>query len=249
MKSRRKSPVNTVTTEPQHCSIDLRLKILSRLPFFSGLPAQALQQINQRFIEIGYEAGNFVYRAGDPAERLYVVADGKVKILQHAPGGRDVLLDLLTSGEFFGSLTTLGAASYADTAQLQTSACLLSIRSEDFQQILDAHPTLALKAIAIMAERINLANQRLLQVVALPVEQRIAFTLLALGKKLGRRQENGLLIDVPLSRDDLAEMAGTTPETASRVLSQLQSSGVVDSGRQWIAITDVDALEQRTTQS
>lgn len=244
MKSRRKSPVNTITTEPQHCSIDLRLKILSRLPFFAGLPAKAMEQINRHFVEVGYEPGDIVYSAGEPAERLYVVAEGKLKLLQHAPGGRNLLLDILTTGEFFGSLTTLGAATYTDTAQLQTPACLLSIRSDAFQQILDAHPKLALKTIAIMAERLNTANQRVLQIVSMPVDRRIAYTLLALGKKLGRKEEMGLLIDVPLSRDDLAEMTGTTPETASRVMSQLQSSGVIESGRQWIAITDWDAMEE-----
>lgn len=249
IKARRKSPVQTVTTEAHHCSIDLRLKILARLPFFAGLPANALAGINQRFIEVGYQAGEMIYAAGDAAERLFVVAEGKVKLLQHAPGGRNVLLDILTHGEFFGNLVAFGVVQYPDTAQAQTAACVLSIRSDDFQTILAEHSKLAQKTLALMAERLIAANQRVLQLSALPVEQRIIFTLLALGKKLGRQQEMGLLIDTPLSRDDLAEMTGATPETVSRVVSQLQGSGLIESGRQWFVIKDREALKKRTDES
>ncbi len=242
-KPRRKSPIHTVTTEPQHCSIDLRLKILARLPFFADLTGEALQAVNRRFVERGYRPGERIYTAGDPAERLYVVAEGKVKLLQHPTGGRDVLLEILSGGDFFGNLATLGIAQYPDTAQAQTTSCVLSIRSDDFHQVLDEHPELALKALKVMAERLNAANQRVLQLSSMPVDRRIAFTLLALGEKLGRKEDMGLLIDAPLSRDDLAEMTGTTPETVSRVMSQLQSAGVIESGRQWVAITDRSALQ------
>ncbi|HZW02647.1 MAG TPA: Crp/Fnr family transcriptional regulator [Anaerolineaceae bacterium] len=243
MKARRKSPVNLVATEPQHCSIDLRLKILGRLPFFTGLTPRALADINQRFVEVGYQPGEWIYAAGDPAERLFVVAEGKVKLLQHTANRRNVLLDILTSGEFFGNLATLGVAAYPDTAQAQTPGCILSIRSEDFRQTLDEHPELALKTLQIMTERLNAANQRVLQLSSLPVEKRLAATLVKLAQKLGRQQDAMLLIDVPLSRDDLADMTGATPESVSRVMSQLEKDGILESGRQWVGIRALKELE------
>lgn len=243
MKSRRKSPVNLVTTEPHQCSIDLRLRILGRLPFFAGLPPKALEGINQRFIEVGIQPGERLYTVGDPAERLFVMAEGKVKILQHAADGRDVLLEILTTGDFFGNLAALGAASYHDSAEGQSPGCVLSIASDAFRQILDEHPELALKALDVMAARLQEANQRVLQLSSLPVEKRLAQTLQKLAHKLGRRKEAMLLIDVPLSRDDLAGMTSTTPETVSRVLSQMQSEGIIESGRQWVGIRDLQALE------
>lgn len=246
MKTRRRSPVNLVITEPHQCSIDLCLRILGRLPFFAGLSRKAVESINQHFVEVGYQPGDRIYTAGDQAERLYVAAEGKVKIMQHAATGRDVLLDILSTGEFFGSLTALGAVAYADSAEAQTPACVLSIRSDSFRQILDEHPKLALKALDVMAGRLNAANQRVLQISSLPVEMRIAITLQKLASKLGRQKEGMLLIDVPLSRDDLAEMTSATPETVSRVMSQLQSGGVIESGRQWVGIRDLKALENLT---
>lgn len=249
MKTRRKSPVNLTMTEPQHCSIELRLKILGRLPFFAGMSPKDLAAVNQHFVEFGYRPGDWIYTAGDPAERLFVVAEGKVKLLQHAPNSRNVLLDILTTGEFFGNLAALGVDVYPDTAQAQTPACILSIRSDDFRQVLDEHPELSLRALQIMTERLNAANRRVLQLTALPVEKRIAFTLLELGRKLGRTQDDFLLIDTPISRDDLAEMTGSTPETVSRVMSQLQKDGVIESGRQWVAINDLAALESRASEA
>jgi signal-transduction protein with cAMP-binding, CBS, and nucleotidyltransferase domain len=97
LKSRRKSPVNLITTEPHNCSIHLRLNILSHLPFFAGLSREEMEAVNQHFVDVGYEPGETIYRADDPTERLFVVADGKVKLLQHGVNGRNVLLDILTS--------------------------------------------------------------------------------------------------------------------------------------------------------
>ena len=242
MKTRRKSPVNLTITEPQHCSIDLRLKILGRLPFFTDLERKVLENINRHFVEIGFLAGESVYMAGDPANRMFVVAEGKIKLLQYGINGRNVLLDILTNGEFFGNLATLGVAAYPDTAQAQSPTCVLSIRSESFRQILDEHPELALKTLEVMVGRLNEANQRVLQLSSMPVDKRIVFTLLKLGHKFGRRKEDMLVIDVPLSRDNLAEMTSATPETVSRVMSQMQSGGVIESGRQWVGIRDVKAL-------
>jgi CRP-like cAMP-binding protein len=82
------------------------------------------------------------------------------------------------------------------------------------------------------------------QLSAHSVEHRIAFTLLKLADKFGERQDDGLLIQTPLSRDDLAEMTGTTTESASRAVSQFQKAGWIDTGRQWVKITDRQGLEE-----
>lgn len=243
-KPRRRTPVTLTFTEPANCSLDLRLRILGKLPFFRGLTHDDLHAINDRCIEIGFDPGQYIYHQGDPAERLHVLAEGKVKLLQHPASGRDILLDLLSTGEFFGNLAGQAGTNYADTANALTQCCVLSIAAGTFRQVLDEHPPLALKALEVMAARLNDANQRLSQLSVLPAEQRIAATLVKLAQKLGRQSDNLTLIDAPLSRSDLAEMAGTTPETASRTLTQLQSAGMIESGRQWVAVADLPALER-----
>ena len=244
MVDRRKSPIEQENIEPEACSLSARLDILGRLPFFSGLSAGQIEKINPLFREQGFGADEVIYFAGDEAQRLYVLAAGKVKLLSHTMSGKDVLLDILTPGEFFGTLSALGAETYPDTAQAQTMACVLGIGAEAFRSILDAYPSVALRVLDVMAERLKAAHERIRQLSAHSVERRIAYTLLKLAAKFGEKQEVGLLIQVPLSRDDLAEMTGTTTETASRVMSQFQKDGLIDSGRQWVAITSREGLEK-----
>jgi len=242
MTQRRKSPLQLENVEPQMCTIDLRLKILSGLPFFADLSEAEIVGINKLFRERGYAPSETIYFAGDEARNLYVVASGQVKLIRHTLTGQDVLLDILTRGEFFGSLTTLGDDTYSDTAQAQSAVCLLTVNAADFRAILTAFPAVAISVLDIVASRLRAAHEMVRQLSAYSVEKRIAYTLLKLGEKLGDPQKIGLLIQMPLSRDDLAGMIGTTTETASRIMSQFQKDGLIQSGRQWVAITDRPGL-------
>lgn len=244
MPTRRKTPLKIETTESHMCSVDLRLQILSRVPFFAGLKHEDLEQINRLFREHGYSPEETICFAGDPAEHLFVVADGRVKLMHHSLSGKNVLLDMLTPGEFFGSLSTLGDDVYPDTAQAQTQTCVLVINANDFRQILEKHPKTALKVVDIMAARLRTAHERVRQLSALSTEGRIANLLLILSKKFGISSDVGLLIQSPLTRDDLAAMTGTTTETASRVMSQFQKDGLIQTGRKWVSIIDQPALER-----
>ncbi|MCX6082122.1 MAG: Crp/Fnr family transcriptional regulator [Chloroflexi bacterium] len=244
MTVRRKSPLEINTTEPHSCSVNLRLQILGQVPFFAGLPREEIEKLNRLFRELGYGPNETIFFAGDPAERLFVVADGRVKLMRHSLTGKNVLLDMLTPGEFFGSLSTLGDAVYPDTAEAQTQTCVLSISTDDFRQILERNQSVVLKVLDITAVRLRAAQERVQQLSALPVDGRIANLLLVLGKKFGRPEAEGLLIQVPLARDDIAAMTGTTPETASRVMSQFQKEGLIRTGRQWVAISNQISLEQ-----
>jgi CRP-like cAMP-binding protein len=121
--------------------------------------------------------------------------------------------------------------------------CTLSISTAEFRHILEKFPSVSVAVLDTMSSRLLEAQDMVHQLSAHTVEQRIAFTLLKLAEKLGERNEMGLLIQIPLSRDDLAMMVGTTTESASRVMSQLQKDGLIRSGRQWVAITDPERLE------
>jgi CRP/FNR family transcriptional regulator, nitrogen oxide reductase regulator len=243
MAEKRKVPLKEQAITPEMCSPAGRLEILRRVPFFAGSSPAELSEINRLFHERGFEPGEPVIYEGDPAERFYVVAAGKVKLLRHANTGREILLDLLNPGEFFGSISPLSSEVYAETARAHTSVCTLSIDKDGLRSILSSRPAVALRVLELVTARLQEAQEMVRQLSAYSVEHRIAHTLLKLGDKFGERQQIGLLLQTPLSREDLAEMVGTTPESASRVLSQFQKNGLIESGRQWIAITDRAALE------
>jgi CRP-like cAMP-binding protein len=227
---------------PADCTIEHRLAVLHDVPFFSHLPSDRLSQINQRFHAYGYEPGETIYFSGDPAERLYVVTDGEVKLLRHSANGQDVLLDILGSGEMFGSFAALGDRTYPDTAEAQTACCVLSISASDFQTVLERFPEIAVTVLSIVARRLQEAQDTVSQISATQVDARVAAVLLKLAEKLGVEEDGGIVIQTRISRQDIAAMTGTTTETVSRVMSQFRRDGLIGGGRQWIVITAPDRL-------
>lgn len=244
--TRRKTPIDFDHIKPHMCDLDLRLYILGRLPFFKGLSTETIIVINKLFIERGYDPGEIIYLDGSPATRLYVVADGNIKLMRHTLSGKDVLLDILKQGEFFGGLTHARDETYSETAHAHTPVCTLSIDGGDFRRLLSEYPDVALRVMDIVAERLQASQEmvRLLSVAS--VEQRLAHVLLRLGDKLGEEDDVGLLIQMPLGRGDLAELTGTTTETASRVMSRFQKDGLIQTGRQWVAIKEKSGLAALT---
>jgi CRP-like cAMP-binding protein len=244
MPTHRKTPLNIEVTESHQCSVDLRLKILHGLPFFADLPHADIEQINSLFHEYGYAPNETICFAGDTAERLFVVADGRVKLMRYSASGKNILLDMLKPGEFFGSLSALNDDVYSDTAEAQTQSCVLSVSATDFRRVLEKYPKVALRVLEITSARLHEAQERVRQLRALSVEGRVANVLLILGRKFGKRSDVGLLIESPLTRDDLAAMTGTTTESASRVMSQFQKDGLIRTGRRWVSILDQSVLER-----
>jgi CRP-like cAMP-binding protein len=111
--------------DPAVCSLDYRLKIIGRLPFFRHLPPEVIVDINRLFEDRDVAAERAIYYEGDLAEHLYLVAMGKVKLTRHTAQGREVLLDILRGGDYFGSLGMPGGHGYGETAIAQTDCCIL----------------------------------------------------------------------------------------------------------------------------
>lgn len=238
MKRKRTTPLSDEHVSPGSCSAELRAQILGDAPYFRGLPAPARDAVNRLFRSVNYSAGRMIYHEGEPAETLFLVAHGKVKLLQHSVSGDEVVLDLLSQGDPFGGLTVLGRRRYPQSAVAQTACCVLLITLADFRDLLHRYPAVALSALDGVARDLEAAQDTIRSLSTLPVEARIAQTLLHLAERLGEADESGILIQSPLSQQDLAAMVATTAETVSRVISSLRRRGYVDTGRQWIRLRD-----------
>lgn len=242
--TRPKSPVRLDWVDPAACSLDYRLKIISRLPFFKHLAADAISKINGLFHDRDVSANERIYFEGDEATRLYLVAMGKVKLIRTAATGREVLLDMLHGGEYFGSLTILGERVHAETAVAQTDCCILQISGEDFERILSEYQDVTRKVLEAVGQRLAESQEIVKQLSTYTAEQRIASALLRLAQKLGETRGTNVLIQLPFSRQDLAAMTGSTTETVSRVMSHFAEEGVIKSGRKWVTLTNVKRLEE-----
>lgn len=249
MSDKKTTPLTNPTIEGHHCTVDLRLEKLGMVPFFQNLDEEELRLINKKFTAKHFSEGEIIYRQGDRATMLRVVVAGNVKIVSHTMDGADVLLDMLKPGEFFGKPTVKGRDVYNDTSQTQTNACILSIRLADFRKIMNDYPSVAMSVLDITTDRLTNSRQRIQQLTTLPVKKRIAHILVTLANKFGEQDKRGLLIQLPLSRKDLADMAGTSTETASRIMSQFQNDNLITSGRQWVAINDKPELLRISAES
>jgi len=241
-RGRRHTPLDRDRVPASACTPEHRHQILRRVPFFQDLDDTAIAAINARFRAFAYDADEAIYRSGQSASELHVVADGHVRLVRYAQDGRKVVLDVLALGEFFGGLSLLGDTEYTDIAEAQTDCCVLGIRAAEFRDTLHQFPSVALHVLDYTSERLRAAHETIEGLSAHSVEERIAALLLRLGDKLGEESPEGRLIQMPLSRRDIASMTGTTPETASRILSDFREADLIDSGRQWIALRDVERL-------
>ena len=149
---------------------------------------------------------------------------------------------MLQPGAFFGNPTAARKDVYNETAETQTDACILSIRLTDFREVMNRYPSVAMSVLDITTDRLNESRQRIQHLSTLPVTKRIAHILVTLGNKFGEKDPRGLLVQLPLSRKDLADMAGTSTETTSRIMSRFQEEGLITTGRQWVAINDKPEL-------
>lgn len=240
---RRRTPVEPVVIDTAlHCSIEDQRRLLGASRFFSSLTPEQVIEVQETFRQQHYHEGDIIQLAGDPADRLSIVGAGMVKMARPTVDGQDVLLDFLGPGEHFGSLAELGDATYREDVTAHTSCCILYTTADSFHRMLQKYPSAALATLHLVAARLRNAHLAIEQLSAHPVEHRVAATLLHLVKKRGKDEGEGILIEMPLSRQDIADMTGAKVETVSRILSDFRRSGIIDSGRKWISVRDPERL-------
>lgn len=241
--ARRRTPLRSTCARPHRCPAPVRMRVLSQVPLFAGLSHEELVSIDEHMISLSWAQGDPLYIAGGPAEHLYVLATGWAKASKPAPGGQNVIVNLLAPGDLFGGLQALGQPTYPETVQAMSTTCALRIDAHAFRDVLKRHPQVALRVLDDTTAQLAQARTGLTQQSTATVAQRVATTLLRLADKFGQdRTVGGTLIQLPLSRADLASMTGSTPESVSRVMSQLRKDGIIDSGRRWTAVLDHDRL-------
>lgn len=199
--------------------------VLRQVPLFTSLTIEQITTAAEWFRVENFDQDAMIFLEGDPADRWWVVSAGQVKIVKHTRDGQENLLEVITPGEMFGGAGLLLAVHPA-TAVAMTPTTTLSIERGPYLHLIRQYPDIALRIIYLLSERLQAA----MKMRALAVERvdvRLANILLKLGDKAGAATDEGLRINLPLSRQDLADMAGTTIETAIRVMSRFRKEGLV----------------------
>ncbi len=215
---------------------DEALGQLAEAPLFQGLSPTELHAALEAAHRRHARREAFFFQQGDPASALYVLTSGRVRLTQVTPEGHQVILHLVHPGEMFGGIAALGDATYPVSAQAIEDCQALAWDGEQMARLMERTPRLAVNALRLLAGRVQELQDHVRELTTERVERRVARTLLRLARQAGRKVEGGVLIDLPLSRQDLAEMTGTTLFTVSRTLSHWEQQGIVEAGRERVLI-------------
>lgn len=212
------------------------LERLEQIPIFRGLPVPALENILQCAVPCKADKDAFIFLQGEPATHLYVLTGGRVKISQVTPEGYQVIHRVAGPWQMIGGVALIGDETYPVSAQAVEECQGLKWKSQTLRELLLRHPQVAANSLRWMIEHVKETQELFSQLATQRVERRLAHVLLRLARQLGQKTADGVLIDFPLSRQDLAEMSGTTLYTASRILSQWKRDGLVESRRERVLI-------------
>lgn len=218
-----------------------RSQLLRQTEPFGRLSPETVQHVARLLRPRRVERGEFVYLEGQSADRLNLLARGRVKILRETETGGQVILRLINAGELFGVSGGWGEDVYPASARALDESVVLRMPASDFDSLIRTHPDLALSIISGLGARLREAEERILALQTERVEQRIARSLLQVAAGMDNLREERLFA-VPLSRQDLADLTGTTLSTASRTLSAWHRKGIVYAGRERVLIRRPDVL-------
>jgi len=215
---------------------------LSNIRFFQGLDAAALADIAQagRVQHVTREA--FFFHQDEPATTFSVLTEGQARLSQVTPDGHQIILGFIVPGQEVGILAAIEQAEYPLTLQAVTDCVALAWDRAPLLDLLERYPLLGLRALRMVAGRFVQLQNQYRELATERVERRIARALLRLGEQAGQQAADGVRIDLPLSRQDVAEMTGTTLYTVSRTLSSWEKQGIVASGRERVVIRSRQAL-------
>ena len=211
---------------------------LRAVAVFHNASEEDIHAIATLGIQRAVEEGSYIFFQGEPADYLYIMLSGRAKLCQLAADGQLVNLRTLNPNQLFGAVGAIDAnATYPACAQTLEDSTALAIRSDKFRELLEKRPHLSFGLMKLMTGYIQEMQERYRELATERVEQRIARVLLRLAGQSGKRVEQGVLIELPFSRQDFAEMAGTTLYTVSRTLSAWEKQGLIATGRERVTLT------------
>ncbi|HEY7113619.1 MAG TPA: Crp/Fnr family transcriptional regulator [Thermoanaerobaculia bacterium] len=187
-----------------------------------------------------FEKGATIFREGDPADRIYFLFLGRVKIVKAGPG-RDLILEILGPGEPVGAVAAFERRPFPASAVAIEPSGLIAIPETAFFQLIEKRPAITRALLAGLTLRLMSLNRRLADMTG-SVEYRTARLFSTLAARLGQPREVGVFVPLPLARQEIADLVGTTIETAIRVMSRWQKDGIVETEAKGFRIPDLEAL-------
>lgn len=190
-----------------------------------------------------YARNDVIFEEGSPSDSFYTIALGRVKISKATPSGKDVILEVFGPGDPFGAVAAYEGKPFpASAVALEDTTCL-QVPRQAFFELLERHPSLVRGLLLGLTHRLIELTNRMAELTGGRVEPRFARLFLKLAEESGRPERGGLFIPLPLSRQELADMTGTTIETCIRIMSRWGKQDVVRTEKEGFVVIDKKALE------
>jgi CRP-like cAMP-binding protein len=218
--------------------------LVSGLPMFAGLDQAELDDVLREAHPVHRPKNTVVFEQGEEAHSFFVLLHGHVRATKVTPSGHQVVVRYVSPGETFGVAVAIGLSAYPATATAVDDSLILAWPSAAWPRLIAKYPVLAAKTLQTVGERLQESHTRIIEMSTEQVERRVARALLRLVSQAGRKTDTGIAIDFPISRQDIAEMTGTTLHSVSRILSAWEEQGVVEGGRQRIVVCNAAKLAQ-----
>ena len=219
-----------------------KVAALQRTKLFGGLGEAELALIAQKAVELHFQPGEMLFFSGDKAKGLFVVVSGKVRVFQHTTDGREQVMHVDTAGAAIADVPVFDDGPYPASAITEEDSLLLFIDKHDIRQFCLDHPTFALQALRLMAERVR-KHARLVEVLSFhEVGQRLAFLLLTEAQNAGMDEQGRTTFKLLLSNHEIATRIGSVRDVVSRALARLQHDGLVEVKARTVTIVDIRTL-------
>jgi CRP/FNR family transcriptional regulator len=241
-------PVMSPDPEPGHplSSVDRVPLAVRALPYFRGLSPDDQRKVASLATLRDYKRGDYLWREGDPAEALTLIVRGRVKIVRETEAS-DVILEIFGEGEPVGAIAVYNYIPYPASAICMEPVTLLILPRRDFFEMLDRNPDFTRAIIRELTKLVISLTRKLEEMRGQRVEVRIAQLFLTLAERMGKDTKQGIEIPMRLSRQEIADLVGTTVESAIRVLSRWGHEKIVITGEERFLIPSREKLQAITT--
>ncbi|MFA5523494.1 MAG: Crp/Fnr family transcriptional regulator [Tissierellales bacterium] len=219
-----------------------------KVSIFSVLTEEQLTKLTEKIVHKNFKKGQIIFFEGDISDKLYVINKGKIKIFKYTREGKEQILYILSEGDFVGDLSLLKKDEFKFNAEALEDANICVLAKDDFDDMLKENPEISINILQVVYDRVIKLENLIQSLSTKDIEARIAGLLLSFVKDFGIRKGNFIELELPLSREDIANYIGVTRETISRKLGSMQDQGVIDLiGSKRIIIKDIEELEYMTT--
>lgn len=219
------------------------LEFLSQAPIFRALGDEDRARIAQVAQVSTYAKGDLLFSEGDPSQSFYVVCSGRVKVFKMTPSGRDVILQIFGAGHPVGAVAVYEERPFPASAMaLEDTTCVLIPRHAFFALLVE-HPSLVRGLLLALTRRLTELTNRIADLTGGRIEPRVARLFLKMVEETGRPGRGGIFVPTPLSRQEIADMTGTTAETCIRIMSRWGKEDIVRTQKDGFLIVNPKALE------